>query len=112
MHYNGLKLSGVLKSFLPLHDFLVQKFKNQLFEENKRFECSLYVQVISNLPSRHEKHQTLDILLMTEIFNEFLKIDNFPNFPKFRKRSAAYTKIIVCVLSYVNMCVTKPHATS
>ena len=75
------------KSFLSLHDFWVQKSKIQLFEEIKRFECSFYriqVQVIANLPSRFEKnpHQTLDILIMTD-FYEFLKIDNFPIFPKF-----------------------------
>ena len=52
-----------------LTDFLVQKCKNQLFEENKRFERSLYgieVQVIINLSSLLENHQTLDILLMTD----------------------------------------------
>ena len=41
----------------------------QIFEENKRFECNFYqiqVQVIANLPSRLEKHQTLHILLMTD----------------------------------------------
>ena len=56
-------------SFLSLHNFWVQKCKNQRFEENKRFECSFYqiqVQVITNLPSRLEKHQTLDILLITD----------------------------------------------
>ena len=43
--------------------------KNQFFEENKRFGCSFYriqVQVIANMPSRLEKHQTLDILLVTD----------------------------------------------
>ena len=57
------------KSFLTLHDFWVQKCKNQIFEENKRFECSFYrikVHVIANLPSRLKRHQTLDILLMTD----------------------------------------------
>ena len=46
------------KSFLSLHDFWVQKCKNQLFEENKRFDCSsnrIQVHVIANLPSRLEK---------------------------------------------------------
>ena len=70
MHCNGQELSGVLEEFfLSLHDFWVQKCKNQLFEEKKRFECSfnrIQVQVIENLPSRPEKHQTLDILLMTD----------------------------------------------
>ena len=63
------------KSFLSLYDFLVQKCKNQLFEDNKRFECSFYriqVQVIANLPSRlGKKNQTLDILLMTDFFMNF-----------------------------------------
>ena len=38
------------------------------------FECSFYqiqVQVIANLPSRLEKHQTLDIVLMTDFFVNF-----------------------------------------
>ena len=69
-----------LKSFLSLHDFCVQKCKNQLFEENKRFECSFYqiqVQVIANCLVDLKKHKTLDILLMTDFFYEFLKIDVF-----------------------------------
>ena len=69
MFCNELKLSGVLEEFLSLHDFWVQKCKNKFFEENKRFECSFYqiqVQVIANLPSRLEKHQTLNISLMTD----------------------------------------------
>ena len=69
VHCNGLKLSGVLEEFSFTSQFWVRKCKNQLFEENKGFECSFYqiqVQVIANLPSRLEKHQTLDILLMTE----------------------------------------------
>ena len=69
MHCNGLNLIGDLKSFLSLHDFGVQKCKNQLFEEKKRSECSFYriqVHVIANLASRLEKHQTLDILLVTD----------------------------------------------
>ena len=68
MFCNELKLSGVLEEFSTFHDFWVQKCKNQIFEENKRFECSFYqiqVQVIANLPSRLDKHQTLDILQMT-----------------------------------------------
>ena len=90
MHCNGLTLSSVSKSFLSLHDFWVQKCKNQRFEENKRLECSvcrIKVYVIANLPSRLEKYQTLDILLMTD-FYEFLEIDNFSNF---LKSSAAHT---------------------
>ena len=69
MHCNGLKLSGVLEELSITSRFWVQKYKNQFFEENKRFECTFYciqVQVIANLPSRLEKHQLLDILLMTD----------------------------------------------
>ena len=81
-----VKLSGVWKIFLSLHDSGVEKCRNQLFEENKRFECSFHriqILVIANVPSRLEKRQTLDILLLTDFFYEFLKIDYFPNFPKF-----------------------------
>ena len=52
-------LSSVLEEFfVSFHDFWVQKYKNKLFEENKRFECSfsrIQVQVIANQPSRLEK---------------------------------------------------------
>ena len=67
MYCNELKLSGVLEEFSITSQFLGSKSK--IYEENKRFECSFYqiqVQVIANLPSRLEKHQTLDILLMTD----------------------------------------------
>ena len=69
VYYNGEKLSGGFEEFSISLRFWVQKCKNQLFEENKRFECSFYqiqVQVIANMPSRLEKHQTLDILLLTD----------------------------------------------
>ena len=69
MHFNGLKFSGVLEEFSISLRFLVQKCKNQLFEENKRFERCFYqieVHVIRNLSSRLEKHQTLDILPITD----------------------------------------------
>ena len=59
VHCNGLKLSGTLDEFSITSRFLGSKMQNQLFEENKRFECSLYqiqVQVIANLPSRLEKN--------------------------------------------------------
>ena len=74
MQCNGLKLSVVWKGFLSLYGFWVQKCKNQLFEENKRFECSFYriqEQVIANQPNRLEKHQTVDILLMTDFLGTF-----------------------------------------
>ena len=69
VHFNGLKIRGVLKEFSISLRLLVQKCKKQLFEENKCFQRSFYqikVQMITNLSSRLEKHQTLDILLMTE----------------------------------------------
>ena len=71
MHCNGLKLSGALEEFSITSCFLESKMQKLLFEENKRFECRFYqiqVLVIANLPSRLEKkHQTLDILLMTDL---------------------------------------------
>ena len=69
MYCNELKLSGVLEELSITSRFLGSKMQKSNFEENKRFECSFYqiqVQVIANLPSRLEKHQTLDILLMTD----------------------------------------------
>ena len=69
MHCNGLKIGGVLGEFSITSRFLGSKMQNQFFEENKRFECSFYriqVQLIANLPIRLEKHQTLDVLLMTD----------------------------------------------
>ena len=89
------------KSFLSLHDFGVQECKNQLFEENKRFESSFYriqVQVISNLPSRHEKTPNTCHFAYDRFFMNFLKKNiNFQIFRNFSKRSAAHTKTIVCV---------------
>ena len=70
MYCNELKLRGVLEEFSIDSRFLGSK----IFEENKRFEYSFYqiqVQVIANQPSRLEKHQTLDILLMTDFFMNF-----------------------------------------
>ena len=75
MYCNELKLRGVLEEFF--YQFTIFGFKNaknQIFEENKRFEYSFYqlqVQVIANQPSRLEKHQALDILLMTDFFMNF-----------------------------------------
>ena len=69
MYCNELKLSCVLEEFSITSRFWGSKMQNQIFEENTRFECIFYqiqVQVIANLSGRLEKHQTLDILLMTE----------------------------------------------
>ena len=68
MHSNGLKLSGALEDFS-----ITSQYKKLTFEEIKRFESSflfyrIEVQVITNLSSRLEKHQTFDILLMTDFF--------------------------------------------
>ena len=79
MQFNALKLSGALSQ----HNFWVQKCKNQLFEENKRFECSfieLKFRCLQNPSRRLEKHQTLDFLLMTDFYEFFLKNLNFCNF--------------------------------
>ena len=88
--------------------FTIFGFKNakiNFLKKKKCFECSFYriqVQVIANLPCRLEKkHQTFDIYLMTD-FYEFLKLIIFRFFRNFRNSLAAHTKIIVCVLSYVN----------
>ena len=58
VHFNGLKLSGALEEFSITSQFWVQKCKNQLFEENKHFDCSFNqfeVQVFTNPSSRIEK---------------------------------------------------------
>ena len=70
-----LKLSGALEEFTITSRFLGSKMqKNQLFEENKRFECSFFfqiqVQVIATCLVDLKKHQTHAILLMTD----FLRI--------------------------------------
>ena len=48
-----------------------------------------------------KKHQTPECLLMY-VFDDFLNA-HFPHFLIFSKKSIAHTKIIVCVLFYVNM---------
>ena len=56
-HFNGLKFRGALNCFLSLYDFVVQKCKNQRFEENKGFQCSFYrieVQVVTTRSGRLE----------------------------------------------------------
>ena len=46
MHCNGLKLSGVVEEFSITSRFLDSKMqKNQLFEEDKRFECIFFYQI-------------------------------------------------------------------
>ena len=73
------------KSFLWLHNFWVKKCKNQLFEENKRFEFSFYriqIQVVAILPSWLEKTPNTWHFALWQIFYEFLKIDNFFEFSK------------------------------
>ena len=71
---NGLKLSHVLEDFSITSRFLGSNMQKSTLEENKCFECSFYqmqVQVIANMPSRLEKHLTLDILLVTDVFMNF-----------------------------------------
>ena len=70
MHCNGLKLSGVLEEFSITLRFAVQKCKNQLFEENKRFSAVFiefkYRRLQTCLVDLKKKHKKLDILLMTD----------------------------------------------
>ena len=79
VHFNGLKLSGVWKSFLSFHDFGVQKCKNQIFEENKGFECSFIEMEYRWLQTRlaylkNTKHLN---------FNDFSFKAYFPHFQNF-----------------------------
>ena len=70
MYCNELMLSGVLEEFFITSRF--SGFKNAKFKFLKKISVlsaifyQIQVQVIANLPSRLEKHQTLDILLMTD----------------------------------------------
>ena len=99
MHCNGLKLSSDLEEFSITSRFWIQKCKKSTFGRKKCLHADFYgiqVQAIANLPSRLEKHQTLDILLVTDLII-------FRIFQNFRKSSAAHTKIFVCVLFYVNI---------
>ena len=63
MHFNGLKLSSALEEFTI--------WKNQPIEENKRFECIFVLSNLSTGEYKLEKHQTLDILLMTDFSGLF-----------------------------------------
>ena len=71
MQFNGLRLSGALEEFSITLQFLGSKMNKKKNEENNGFECSflhIEVQVISNLSSQLEKHQTSSFLLI----NSFL----------------------------------------
>ena len=57
------------KSFLSIHEFWVQKCKNQLFKEISVLSAvfnEIQVQVIATCLVDLKKHKTLDILLMTD----------------------------------------------
>ena len=70
MHYNGLGLSGVFGRVF--YHFTIFGFKNAKINFLKKISVlsavftAIQVQVIANMPSRLEKHQTLDILLLTD----------------------------------------------
>ena len=76
MQFNGLKLSGALEEFSITLQFLgskMQKKKKKL--KKKRVLSAVFlrieVQVISNLSSRLEKHQTSKFLLINNFFMIF-----------------------------------------
>ena len=45
VHSKGVKLSGALEEFSITSQFLAQKCKIQIFEENKGFECSFFFEL-------------------------------------------------------------------
>ena len=42
MHFNGLMISGALEELSITSKFLCAKCKNQIFVENKGFECIFF----------------------------------------------------------------------
>ena len=92
-----------------LEEFSITSCKNQLFEENKHFECIFYgtkVQVKTWLQAcltKLKKTPKTRIFAYDRFFMNFLKTLIFHIFRYFRKSSAAHTKVIVCVLFHVNM---------
>ena len=103
MHCNGLKFSGVF------YHFTIFGFKNAkiYFLKKKGVLSAVFIEFkYSRLQTclvDLKIHQTLDILLMAFFFMKFKKLIIFQIFRNFRKSSPAHTKIIVCVLFYVNM---------
>ena len=78
MHCNGLKLSCALEVF-----YKAKKSKNQIFEENKGFECSFFfrieVQVISTRLADLKNTKPLNFCLLTIFFKEKLIFCIFKN---------------------------------
>ena len=69
MHCNGLKLSGVLEEFSITSLFLGSKMQKTDFLKKIGVLSAIFqirLQVFANLPSQLEKHQTHDILLVTD----------------------------------------------
>ena len=72
MYCNELKLSSVLEEFSITSRFQREfknakiKFLKKISVLNAVFFNQIQVQMIANQPSRLEKHQTLDILLLTD----------------------------------------------
>ena len=86
MHCYGLKLSGGLVEVSITSQFWGSKVQKSFFKENKRFECSVYriqVQVIVKCLVDLKKPPNNWHFAYDRIFYEFLKIDEFPNFPIF-----------------------------
>ena len=69
-----LSLAVFWNSFLSLYGFWVQKCKNQRFEENKVFGA-LFIELncrwLQTGLADLKKHQTLEILLMTDFLRFF-----------------------------------------
>ena len=74
MHFNGQTFSGILEQLSFTTKFFGLKCKNHLFNEKKCFKCSFYEIeecVVTNLSTRLEKHQLIEILLKVDFFTIF-----------------------------------------
>ena len=67
--------------------------------------------MFENLPNRLEKHKTYDILLMTDFFMNFEKIDNFANFPKFFANHQLHILKSLHLFYFMLICLLKHHET-
>ena len=107
----------LLKSYISLHNFLAQKCQNKIFEKSKGFECSflrIEEQVISNSSSWLEKTPSPLIFAYEQFFYDFLKKELIFRIFQYLKNNQlhnkSHTRIIVCVLFYVNMLDQSPYS--